>query len=109
MQEAADFCGRMYEYKVFSKSANKVITVKREGLFLFDLDESKFPEAQKYTYSFVENEKTRGSWQTVILWGVGGTLGVYVVLNLIRETLVYIFFGRKFQWEWLKKIFGLFG
>jgi hypothetical protein len=48
-----------------------------------------------------------GSWWTVLLIWILGIPAVYVVLNLLRETLIYIFFGRPFTFLWLAKLLKL--
>ena len=52
-------------------------------------------------YSLNTVYKVEGSWITVILYSLVGISMGYVVLNIIRETLLYIFFGKKFSWKWL--------
>lgn len=46
-------------------------------------------------------EGTSGSWTAAFETWVIGILGSFVVLNLLRETLNYIFFGKSFDWMWL--------
>jgi hypothetical protein len=36
-----------------------------------------------------------------ILWLGGGTLGSFIILNLIREALIYVLFGKSFDFKWL--------
>lgn len=57
------------------------------------------PSYQNYTLRL--QKKTIGSWESAILWWVLGVGGSYIVLNIIRETLNYIFFGKSFDWLWL--------
>lgn len=57
------------------------------------------PTHQNYQLKIVEG--TRGSWTNAILWWVLGIAGSYVALNLIRETINYILFGKPFDWMWL--------
>lgn len=52
-------------------------------------------------YSLNTDYKVEGSWATMILYSLIGISMGYVVLNIIRETLLYIFFGKKFSWKWL--------
>lgn len=47
---------------------------------------------------------TVGNWSNVfILWAIGIAIS-YISINLIRETILYIFFNTKFSWEWLSFI-----
>jgi len=59
------------------------------------------PSTNNYKVNYVYS--VRGSWQSALLWWIGGFLGVYIVLNLMREALNYIFVGRPFQLDWLRK------
>lgn len=53
-------------------------------------------------YELHDVYSTNGSWSTVITWWVLGITFIYGALNLISETLLYVFFGKKFTWQWLK-------
>ncbi len=57
------------------------------------------PTNQNYQLKIIE--ATRGSWGIAVLWWALGIGGAYVVLNLIRETINYILFGKSFDWLWL--------
>lgn len=66
------------------------------------LDKYETPTNRNYTLNLTY--ATRGSWiSTILIWGIGISAS-YVVLNLARETLLYIFLGKKFSWEWLQKV-----
>jgi hypothetical protein len=46
--------------------------------------------------------KLDGTWLNplgFLFLGIGSS---YVILNILRETLIYLFFGKKFDWEWIK-------
>ena len=105
-ERASEFCTKNIGYEVFSKSKNETQTITYSQLPFYGLSSSQYTDAGKFTYNLIPAEHVRGSWQTALLWWIGGFLGVYVVLNLTKETLIYIFFGRSFQWDWLKKIFN---
>jgi len=55
-----------------------------------------------YYLDIVEN--TYGSWFRSVLWWSLGIIGSYIFLNLIRETLNYLFLGKSFDWEWVMEI-----
>ena len=57
------------------------------------------PTYQNYQLKIFEG--TQGSWISAILWWVLGIGGSYVALNLTRETLNYVLFGKSFDWLWL--------
>lgn len=57
------------------------------------------PELKNYTLNL--SYKDDGSWLSVAGWSIIGSLISYAVLNIIRETLNYMFLGKKFDWEWL--------
>lgn len=42
-------------------------------------------------------------WSAAIIWWVGGFI-IYISLNLLREILMYIALGKRFNWSWLYKI-----
>lgn len=52
-------------------------------------------------YEVYEVTKSIGSWNRVIALWVIGFVGLYVVLNIIRDTLNYMFFGKPFTFDWL--------
>lgn len=54
-------------------------------------------------YEIVYVNSTRGSWRSVILWWIVGSYILYIVLNIIKETLLYMFFGKKFSWDFLQQ------
>lgn len=45
---------------------------------------------------------TEGGWVEVFCWWFLGSGIIYITLNVIRNTLVYVAFGKKFTWDWLK-------
>lgn len=58
------------------------------------------PEYNNY-YLFLHNVKEDSS-QWIIIYCVLGIVGVYLVVNLIREVILYIFFGKKLSKDILK-------
>lgn len=40
-------------------------------------------------------------WQTSVIVVVIGLSGAYIILNVFRETAIYIVYGRKFTWDWI--------
>jgi hypothetical protein len=44
---------------------------------------------------------TEGSWKKALEWWLGGGGLIYIILNIIKETLVYLAFGKKFTWDWI--------
>lgn len=36
----------------------------------------------------------------VLLWIIGAII-VYTILNVFRESVIYIFYGRNFTWDWV--------
>lgn len=106
-EEAGKFCMEHYTYSYTQNSnPNKQLTATFSQLPSLGLSASQYPVASWFTYSM--SHYVQGSWTNVILWLVIGFLVVYIVLNIIRETLNYIFFGRHFQWDWLVKLWNLF-
>lgn len=59
----------------------------------------KMPQYKNYSLNLVES--IDGSWFSVLIWWVLGFSGSYILLNVFRETLNYILFGKKFDWVWL--------
>lgn len=66
----------------------------------------KTPIYANYTVDTVH--KMSGAWKDVILTIVIGCLVLFFGLNLIKETLLYLFFGRPFSLGWLIKFISLF-
>lgn len=60
------------------------------------------PNQKNYTTSFIES--VRGSWGAAIAWWFFGVLGGYILLNVAKETLLYLFLGKKFDWSWLASL-----
>lgn len=58
--------------------------------------------SQNYYLSL--SHKLQGSWHDVFYWLVLGLISIYVILNIFKETLIYVVFGRKFTWNWLPKL-----
>lgn len=48
--------------------------------------------------------KTNGHWGISLGWGILTFIIGYIVINLIKETLLYLFLGKKFTFKWLKEI-----
>lgn len=46
---------------------------------------------------------TEGGWFDVFCWWFLGSGITYITLSVIRDTLIYVAFGKKFTWDWLKK------
>lgn len=59
------------------------------------------------SYTFSIEFKTEGSWKETFEWWLEGGGLIYIILNLIKETLIYLAFGRKFTWDWLIKIYHI--
>ena len=55
-----------------------------------------------YTLHVVNSIK--GSWGSAVIWWLVGMFIVYLVLNLIREGFLYLFFGKKLFWDSLTKL-----
>lgn len=70
------------------------------------LNKYKTPESQNYQVTLVNS--IRGSWGSAVMWWTLGLGGVYIVLNLIKETLLYVFLGKKFSWRWLQDSISFF-
>jgi len=64
----------------------------------------KEPNHEPYTVSI--EFKTEGSWKDAFEWWLVGSAMIYSILNIIKETLVYLAFGRKFSWVRLTKIYN---
>lgn len=60
-------------------------------------------EISSYLTSKLVPIYSKGGWEYVVLIWVGGVLASYLVLNIIRETLLYVIFGKTFSWKWLFK------
>jgi len=60
----------------------------------------KTPQNMNYTLNLVES--TQGSWGAVIFGSLIALSVIYCILNVIKETLCYIFFGKDFSWAWLQ-------
>ena len=45
----------------------------------------------------------QGSWEDVIAWWFGGLVVIFFGLNIAKESLLYVFIGKKFSWNWLQK------
>lgn len=43
---------------------------------------------------------TRGSWVEVIQWWVLGFFVVFLIINVIKQSLLYIVYGKKFTFSW---------
>lgn len=48
--------------------------------------------------------RMQGSWWEVLYYWLIFPILAYIVLNIIRETLIYLAFGRRFTWDWLKRL-----
>lgn len=94
-QKVTNFCKEMTINRVLSKYSPQEQTIHRPTV-----TESVSVGYRGYSFNFVG--KTEGSWNDVILWLVFGVGGSYVVLNLIRETLNYLFLGKQFDLKWTK-------
>lgn len=60
------------------------------------------PSSNSYILTIVP--QTVGSWSSVLAIWFFGILITYTVLNILRETLIYIIYGKKFTWDWFHKI-----
>jgi len=61
-------------------------------------------ESNHKPYTFSIEFKTIGSWKEVFEWWLAGGGLIYIILNIIKETFIYLAFGRKFTWGWMKII-----
>jgi hypothetical protein len=70
-------------------------------------DKYPTPQYKNYTLNLVNG--SRGSWWIVLLvWTIGLSL-LYAILNIFRETLLYMVLGKKFSWEWLEEVLTFIG
>ncbi len=62
-----------------------------------------------YSYKFSINivEKIQGSWDDSLLWLVLVIGGAFIILNIIREALNYLFLGKEFDFQWYKSTLGI--
>lgn len=47
-----------------------------------------------------------GKWINLV-WLMISISAIYIILNLFRESIIYIIYGRKFIWDWLIKLINL--
>ena len=105
---------KIYVYSVKTTSLSSYQDVEARKLCAYEVlnDYSveylnlKIPLQKNYTLHIAE--RVRGGWFDAALWVVLGIGGSYIVLNLIRETLNYVFLGKKFDWVWLAIPLALF-
>lgn len=97
----------------------------RKRAYPFDLEKEIFSEYDQKWYPNTEENRTiiinnvknkfpagiyklnniyskKGSWSTVVKWWILGFVSIHIVLNLIKEILLYVFLGKEFSWKWLK-------
>ena len=55
-------------------------------------------------YQAIATSEIQGSWGDVIAWWFGGLVIIFFGINIIRESLLYIFLGKKFSWDWINKV-----
>ena len=67
---------------------------------LSEISKKIVPNEQNY-YLFIHTVK-EGSEQWIIIYCILGITGAYLVMNLIREVILYIFFGKKISKDILK-------
>jgi hypothetical protein len=61
-----------------------------------------------YNYDLYLIDKTEGSWVSVMV-SLLLTMSVsYIILNILKETLIYILFGKSFDWQWLIVLMDFF-
>lgn len=97
-RKAREFCKEFETYIIENKQTGEQQGIKYSDFPKYNLIN---PDLDRVSYSFNLVESTTGSWTNVILrWTLGIAIS-YVILNLIRETLNYILFGKPFDWLWL--------
>lgn len=88
--------------QVYSRSKESIVDVSlEEYLQIRPLDEFLNNYIPSPNYTVHEVDKTNGAWLTPILVWVIGLVGLYILLNIIKESLLYISFGKRFSWKWL--------
>lgn len=65
----------------------------------------KVPQHKNYSLNTIES--ISGSWFSVLVWWGIGFSASYILLNLLRETINYILFGKKFDWVWILVPIGI--
>jgi hypothetical protein len=58
-------------------------------------------QANHSAYELSVEYRIEGSWKDVIYWWFLGSGILYIALNVIKEALIYIAFGKKNSWQWL--------
>lgn len=69
----------------------------------FSVDEyyHKIGLANYISYSTKVKFQTVGSWtECIIFLAISGII-IYALLNIMKETLLYLFVGKKFSWNWV--------
>lgn len=94
-------------YSIYAGYLSNTDVIKAKVVCAYDVKwnysyTNDIPNYQNYQLTIINS--VRGDWRYVFIWWIVGFCVVYIVLNLIRETLIYIFFGRPFQWEWLARM-----
>lgn len=95
-----------------SLSKDDVVELKKLCLYGFVNNYSneydKLITPDQINYKFSVKTKTEGGWPTAIGWAVLGSLIVYIILNIARETLNYLLIGKPFDWIWLSTMIIMF-
>lgn len=81
------------------KDARKVCAYAITGDYI-----DKYETPSYMNYQLVLSHKTAGSWGSAVMWWVFGLFGIYAILNIIKETLLYIIFNKKLSWKWLQNL-----
>lgn len=100
-REAGDYCLKFHTYRIRNNTTNEEKDVDYAQMLAYNLDPIYAKDGtnlRSHTYTLVE--KTEGNWTEVIKILALGTGISYAVLNLIKETLFYVFLGKKFSWKW---------
>lgn len=76
------------------------------NIFFAPISKNEKSKLKGWTLVTVSNIKLiyekSGSWAHVIYLLLFGALFSYSILNILKETFIYLFIGKKFSWKWLK-------
>ena len=59
------------------------------------------PENKLYSFTMVYKPRDWAYYFNTLIWCSLIAAIYYIVINIIKETLIYLAFGRKFTWGWL--------
>lgn len=98
---------RIARMTCFGKTLNRE-KARSDGYSDQEIDEGevKFITDNKIEKNFKQEfyTKTKGNWGISLGWGILTFIIGYIVINLIQESLLYLFLAEKFTFNWLKKI-----